>query len=597
MLIAPISDLKLSAPVLLLRPRLCPEQIYVICLPKRPKLIKIKYMTARSKKKTTTPNKLNNKKGTHLPLRDDVSKAAAVNKNKTLQIKEKPTKTDQPINLSKSPSGDAANRQKRTRGEAPTNGQSLKAGKSSPRNAADCPKSVKQSLSQKSNDDALAHQDSSALHQKTILEEIAIEEQIIAFGRKKGFLLYSDVFSLMPEAETNQEAFDYIMEVLMDAGVSVFKDKEEAEKVGEVGDGENLFYDEVEGLDNKHGELFLKEDKREDVVEIEDDEEEDEGEDEGEDEEWFEDYASQVDISDIHSIFLSSISKHRLLTHPEEIDLAQRIERGRDAKLKITHGDYASEKERRLLMILSEDGSNAFNDLIKHNIRLVISVAKKYAGQSLELDDLIQEGIVGLIKAIRKFDWRRGHKFSTYATWWVRQTITRAIIEQGRTIRIPVHMNDKIVKLIRVKHHLTQELGRTPTPQDIAENLNISVGKVEKMMECMRPMISIDAPINHDDDETEFGDFVADRDSPSPLEHTISSDLRERLSKMVAALPPKELRVLSLRYGLLDGIPHTLDAVGKKLGISRERVRQIESQALNRLRNPKNTRILRDYLT
>jgi RNA polymerase sigma factor (sigma-70 family) len=252
-------------------------------------------------------------------------------------------------------------------------------------------------------------------------------------------------------------------------------------------------------------------------------------------------------------------------------------------------------EEQECLHLLVEDGLAAREHLINANSRLVISVAKKYIGRGVPFLDLIQEGNIGLIRAARKFDWRRGHKFSTYATWWIRQAVTRAIADQGRTIRVPVHMGDQINRLLRASHQLTQELGRDPTVAELAEALNVTVRKAEQMIQVARRPISLETPTD-DEEESVLGDFIPDEDSPAPVETVTNKMLRAQLEEILSTLPLREVRILQLRYGLLDGETYTLEEVGRKLGVTRERVRQIEAQALSRLRLPAHVRKLRDFL-
>jgi RNA polymerase primary sigma factor len=241
------------------------------------------------------------------------------------------------------------------------------------------------------------------------------------------------------------------------------------------------------------------------------------------------------------------------------------------------------------------DGQAAREHLITANSRLVISVAKKYIGRGVPFLDLIQEGNIGLIRAARKFDYRRGHKFSTYATWWIRQAVTRAIADQGRTIRVPVHMGDQINRLIRVSHQLTQELGHDPTSEELAEALEVPVKKAEQMIQVARRPLSLETPTDEDEDSV-LGDFIEDADALAPAEAVTQNMLKEQIQDILLTLPPREVRILQLRYGLVDGESYTLEEVGKKLGVTRERVRQIEAQALSRLRHPTHSRKLKDYL-
>jgi RNA polymerase primary sigma factor len=222
-------------------------------------------------------------------------------------------------------------------------------------------------------------------------------------------------------------------------------------------------------------------------------------------------------------------------------------------------------------------------------------VAKKYIGRGVPFLDLIQEGNIGLIRASNKFDYKRGHKFSTYATWWIRQAVTRAIADQSRTIRVPVHMGDQINKMLRISHQLTQRLGRNPTPEELGAEMEIPVRKVEQMLDVARRPLSLEMPTD-DEGESTLGDFVEDTDSPSPPDRVSAVMLRDQLMDILVDLPPREVKILQMRYGLLDGQTYTLEQVGKKLGVTRERVRQIEAQALSRLRHPAHSRRLRDFL-
>jgi len=254
-----------------------------------------------------------------------------------------------------------------------------------------------------------------------------------------------------------------------------------------------------------------------------------------------------------------------------------------------------SDKRRRDLLRFIEEGSKSRERLIISNSRLVISVAKKYIGRGVPFLDLIQEGNIGLMRAAKKFDYQRGYKFSTYATWWIRQATTRAIADQGRTIRVPVHMGDQINKLRRMQHQLKQQLAREPTREELAEALGLPVKKIENMIKVSRRPLSLEMPID-DEGESMLGDFIEDQDSPAPDETASQNLMREHLEEVLDTLPPREVRVLQLRYGLLDGKVCTLQEVGRKMGVTRERVRQIEAQALRRLRRPTIYKELREYI-
>jgi len=303
---------------------------------------------------------------------------------------------------------------------------------------------------------------------------------------------------------------------------------------------------------------------------------------------------SSLDADDTVGLYLKEVGRVPLLTAEQEVSLAKRIERGRRAR-EVMAGSTVSVRRRRELQLLIEDGWAAREHLITANSRLVISVAKKYMGRGVPFLDLIQEGNIGLIRAAKKFDYRRGHKFSTYATWWIRQAVTRAIADQGRTIRVPVHMGDQINKLLRISHQLTQRLGREPSTDELAEALTVTPKKVENMIQVARRPLSLETPTDEEEDSV-LGDFIEDEESPAPAETVTQNLLREHLAEVLNTLPPREVRILQLRYGLLDGQSYTLEEVGRKMGVTRERVRQIEAQALSRLRHPSHRRRLSDYL-
>lgn len=299
---------------------------------------------------------------------------------------------------------------------------------------------------------------------------------------------------------------------------------------------------------------------------------------------------------DIVGLYLKEMSRVPLLAMEEEREMAIRIEKGRIAaedKIKLVGRSNAS--VRRKLDSTIEDGQLARELLIKANTRLVVSIAKHYIGRGVAFLDLIQEGNLGLFKAVGKFDYRRGFRFSTYATWWIRQTITRAISDQGRTIRIPVHMNDRIRQLYKTSNDLEQRLGRRPRVDELAEALNITVHKVQWIMKVSLLPLSLESPIG-DEEEAELGYFIEDEFTPTPLQRATQTLLKEKLEEVLSTLSPREARILRLRYGLDDGTAYTLNEVGQKFGLTRERIRQIEGRALRRLRNPKRSRQLKEYL-
>jgi RNA polymerase primary sigma factor len=388
-------------------------------------------------------------------------------------------------------------------------------------------------------------------------EEYTPIQQLVDLGKHKGFVTYDDILRFFPEAERDVEQLDEAHAALLAANVEVMDIVDTDEPTDE--DMEDT---EAEMDEDKH----LEEDA----------------------------YLSAIDADDTIGLYLKEIGRVPLLTAPEEVSLAKRIEKAKFARERVVRGGLAATKRRELQWVM-EDGMAAREHLITANSRLVISVAKKYIGRGVPFLDLIQEGNIGLIRAAKKFDYHRGHKFSTYATWWIRQAVTRAIADQGRTIRVPVHMGDQINKMLRISHQLTQELGREPTIEELGEALKVTPKKVESIIQIARRPLSLETPTDEEEDSV-LGDFIEDEDSPEPVEIATRNLLKEQIQDVLNGLPPREVRILQLRYGLLDGESYTLEEVGKKMGVTRERVRQIEAQALSRLRHPTHRRKLRDYL-
>ncbi len=310
-------------------------------------------------------------------------------------------------------------------------------------------------------------------------------------------------------------------------------------------------------------------------------------------------YADLTPISsdDTIGLYLKEMARVALLTVEEEVGLARRIEGGRVAQHKLSHSNGSlSAKARSELEQTRDDGDLAREHLIKANTRLVVSIAKRYVGRGVPFLDLIQEGNLGLMKAVEKYEYRRGFRFSTYATWWIRQTVTRAIADQGRTIRVPVHMVDRIRQLYKTSHELEQSLGRLPTTEELAERVGIQPHKVDWMMQVSWLPLSLESPINEDEEDAELGMFVEDEITPTPIQSAYAKLLSEKIEEVLDTLPPREARILRLRFGLENGRSYTLEEVGQKFGLTRERIRQIESKALRRLRHPRRSRQLRDYL-
>lgn len=379
-------------------------------------------------------------------------------------------------------------------------------------------------------------------------EEPMTEEQLVALGRKRGYVTVDEILAAFPEAENDVDRLDEILAMLMEYGVEL---------------GENL--------------------------RAEPDEDEDEENDEPD-----AGVEAIIEADDTVGLYLKETGHTPLLAAREEVELARRMERGKWAARRLS-ANGTNPKRRADLEGLIADGRAAREHLIAANTRLVVSVAKKYIGRGLPFLDLIQEGNLGLIRAANKFDYRRGFKFSTYATWWIRQAVTRALADQARTIRVPVHMSDKLSRLLRASHRLMQELGREPTTEELAQELDMPVKKTEQLIQATRQPLSLEMPTD-EDEEGELGDLVPDPDAIAPAEAASQVMLKEQIQEVLQALSPREVRILQLRYGLGNGESYTLEQVGKKMGVTRERVRQIEMQALSRLRHPTYIRQLRDYL-
>ena len=293
--------------------------------------------------------------------------------------------------------------------------------------------------------------------------------------------------------------------------------------------------------------------------------------------------------------YLKQIGKVALLNAEQEVELAKRIEAGLFSEEKLNSGEKFAPKLKKELDWISEDGRRAKNHLLEANLRLVVSLAKRYTGRGMLFLDLIQEGNLGLIRAVEKFDYTKGYKFSTYATWWIRQAITRAMADQARTIRIPVHMVEVINKLARVQRQMLQDLGREPTPEELAKELDMTPEKVVEVQKYGREPISLHTPLGEDGD-SEFGDLIEDSEAVVPADAVSFTLLQEQLHSVLDTLSEREAGVVSMRFGLTDGQPKTLDEIGKVYGVTRERIRQIESKTMSKLRHPSRSQVLRDYL-
>ena len=389
-------------------------------------------------------------------------------------------------------------------------------------------------------------------------EEYSPIARLIELGRQKKFVTFDDILHFLPEAEKDLEQLEEAFSALLSAGVAFTENT----PVSEAPENELVAVEETEA--GSEPKLSL------------------------------DDYLANIEPYDTIGLYLKEASRVPLLTAPEEVELAQRIEHGWTAREELARGKVSHCRRIELRKFI-EDGWSAREHLITANSRLVISIAKKYMGRGVPFLDLIQEGNIGLMRATKKFDYHRGNKFSTYATWWIREAVSRAIADQGRTIRVPVHMSDHINKLFRIQYKLTQVLGREPTIEEMAEALEMPPQKVENIIRVARWPLSLETPTNAEEDSV-LGDFIEDGEIAPPDETATYNLLRENLREVLNGLSPREVRILQLRYGLLDGQAYTLEEVGRKVGVTRERVRQIESQALNRLRHPSIHRKLHDYL-
>jgi RNA polymerase primary sigma factor len=306
------------------------------------------------------------------------------------------------------------------------------------------------------------------------------------------------------------------------------------------------------------------------------------------------DLGRRAPTSDLVRIYLREIGRVPLLTAEEEVELAKSIEAGLFAEEKVARAAIISAGERTDLELLARDGVRAKQRLIEANLRLVVSIAKRYVGRGMLFLDLIQEGNLGLIRAVEKFDYTKGYKFSTYATWWIRQAITRAIADQARTIRIPVHMVETINKLVRVQRQLHQDLGREPSPDEIGKEMGLPPERVIEIQRVAQEPVSLQSPIGEED--SDLGDFIEDADAVVPIEAAAFILLQDQLEGILGSLSDREQRIIQLRFGLTDGHPRTLEEVGREFGVTRERIRQIESKTLAKLRHPTRAQMLREYL-
>ncbi len=397
------------------------------------------------------------------------------------------------------------------------------------------------------------------------------EDQIVASllikAETQGYVVTEDILELLPEGEDNYEQVEQVINLLEEAGVLVQDLVAQEEDEGEIA---NLD-------DGDDGEGDEEEEEEEPPPAVDDD-------------------LAGISVDDGIGLYLREMTRVPLLTNEEEVRLARAIERSRAAEARVKlRGDRLSPRERHQYEKIIEEGRQAREHLIKANTRLVVSIAKKYMGRGVPFLDLIQEGNLGLMKSVEKFNYKLGFRFSTYATWWIRQTITRAIADQSRTIRVPVHMNDRIRRLYKATRELEQALGRQPTPAEVAQELGVDSEQVEWMLKVSWRPLSLEQPIGEEEDN-EFGSFVEDENTPSPAQTVYEELLKTKIEEVLSTLTPREQRILRLRFGLVNGKCYTLEEVGQKFGLTRERIRQIEARALRRLRHPRRSRHLKDYL-
>ncbi|MBC7237165.1 MAG: sigma-70 family RNA polymerase sigma factor, partial [Chloroflexi bacterium] len=373
-------------------------------------------------------------------------------------------------------------------------------------------------------------------------KEQKIREVLLAKAEEQGFLTLDDLMEVFPEVEENLAELEDLFIYLSEEGIQVLYDEASEEEEPEEEETE------TKARPTSTGSL------------------------------------SDIASDDTISLYLKEMARVPLLTAEEEVDLARRYEQGRKAQERLNRNGRLSEEMRERLLDMVADGEAARDHLIKANTRLVVSIAKRYLGQGVPFLDLIQEGNLGLIKAVQKFDYRRGHRFSTYATWWIRQAITRALADQGRVIRLPVHLSDRIRKVYQVAQQLEQDWGRQPTPEEIAEELSLPPQKVQWMLRVSQRPLSLEKPVGEEED-SELGSFIPDEEAPTPSDSAYQDLLEEKLNDILTSLTPREARILRLRFGLIDGRSYTLEEVGRKFGLTRERIRQIEHEALDRLRH------------
>jgi len=387
-------------------------------------------------------------------------------------------------------------------------------------------------------------------------------QELLNRADQRGYVTFEDVLEVLDEDGDDVNAIETILYELDELGIELRQESEPPDSFILAEEGESEFEPEEILQDPTVGDI------------------------------------SAVSADDPVGLYFRQMAQEPLLTAQEEIELAKRIELGKQARdtfSRLGSREMYSDAWLAHLEKLVSDGQAAREHLGRANTRLVVSIAKRYMGQGLPFPDLIQEGNVGLMRAVDKYDYRRGNRFSTYATWWIRQAITRALAQKTRTIRIPLHMTERIRQMYRTAQGLEQSLGRRPSPEEIAGEMDLPSDTVRSMMDASQHAIALERPVG-DDGDSEFGDFIEDQDSPSPVESATQHLLQETIEEVLSELTPRQSHILRLRFGLGGGEPHTLEEIANKFGLSRERIRQLEKEALRRLRHPRLAHNLRDYL-
>jgi len=402
--------------------------------------------------------------------------------------------------------------------------------------------------------------------------------QLKELGNEQGFLTYDDILRLFPEADHDVDFLDQIFVTIQNAGISFIEADKLIDASIQEASGKDASVKDVSAKDvpsqepeEENGVFDLSSTLKEDNL------------------------LSSLEPDNLVGLYFCDAGRSPLLTFEQEVELAKRIERGTLAREEIVSLKMSSGEQHKALQRVIDDSWAAVDQLITANSRLVISIAKKYTHRGVPFLDLIQEGNVGLMRAVKRFDYKRGYKFSTYATWWIRQAVSRALADQGRTIRLPVYKSDQMTKMFRQKHQLRQLLGRDPAVAELAEAMDVTPQTIQQLYKHAQFPLSLDMPTSFDGDSV-LGDFIEDQESPDPDEVTTISLLGQHLAQALEMLPPREALILKLRFGLSNGEAHTLREVGVKIGVSRERIRQIEAQAMRRLRQPEIKYKLRSYI-